>query len=298
MSDVRIGISGWRYAPWRGDFYPRGVAQRRELEFASREVNSIEINGSFYGLQTPERYRNWAAQTPDDFVFSVKAPRFITHVRRLVDIDEPLANFFASGLLSLKEKLGPILWQFPPSFRFDETLFAEFVAKLPTDTDQARSLARHASARLHVAGYLDAAADRPLRHAVEIRNASFCDPAFIELLRQHGIALVVADTAGKWPYAEDITADFLYLRLHGDAELYVSGYSTEALQHWQQRIETWTAGGQPDDAQLIDEAHKPRRTARDLYCYFDNDVKVRAPYDARDLQQRLQRSAGAGQDSG
>ncbi|TRO16152.1 DUF72 domain-containing protein [Ectopseudomonas mendocina] len=298
MSDVRIGISGWRYAPWRGDFYPKGLVQRRELEFASREVNSIEINGSFYGLQTPERYRNWAAQTPDGFVFSVKAPRFITHVRRLVDIDEPLANFFASGLLSLKEKLGPILWQFPPAFRFDEALFAKFVAKLPTDTDQARSLARQASARLHVAGYLDAAADRPLRHAVEIRNASFCDPAFIELLRQHGIALVVADTAGKWPYAEDITADFLYLRLHGDAELYVSGYSTEALQHWQQRIETWTAGGRPDDAQLIDEAHKPRRTARDLYCYFDNDVKVRAPYDARDLQQRLQRSAGAGQDSG
>ena len=166
MSDVRIGISGWRYAPWRGDFYPRGLAQRRELEFASREVNSIEINGSFYGLQAPERYRNWAAQTPDGFVFSVKAPRFITHVRRLVDIDEPLANFFASGLLSLKEKLGPILWQFPPAFRFDEALFAKFVAKLPTDTDQARSLARHASARLHVAGYLDATADRPLRHAV------------------------------------------------------------------------------------------------------------------------------------
>ncbi|MFT0622940.1 DUF72 domain-containing protein [Ectopseudomonas guguanensis] len=289
MSDVRIGISGWRYAPWRGDFYPKGLAQRRELEFASRAVNSIEINGSFYGLQTPERYGKWAAQTPDDFVFSVKAPRFITHVRRLVEIDEPLANFFASGLLSLKEKLGPILWQFPPSFRFDADLFANFLAKLPTDTEQARSLARHASARLHVAGYLDAAADRPLRHAVEIRNASFREPAFIELLRQRGVALVVADTAGKWPYAEDITADFLYLRLHGDAELYVSGYSPQALQHWQQRIQTWAAGGQPDDARLIDAGHKPRRKARDVYCYFDNDVKVRAPYDARDLQQRLGR---------
>ena len=288
MSDVRIGISGWRYAPWRGDFYPKGLPQRRELEFASREVNSIEINGSFYGLQTPERYSKWAEQTPDDFVFSVKAPRFITHVRRLVDIDEPLANFFASGLLGLKEKLGPILWQFPPSFRFDEELFAEFVAKLPANTDQARSHARHASARLHVTGYLAATADRPLRHAVEIRNASFCNPAFIKLLRRHGIALVVADTAGKWPYAEDITADFLYLRLHGDAELYVSGYSPQALQHWHQRIETWTAGEQPADARLIDKTHKTSRTARVLYCYFDNDVKVRAPYDARDLQQRLQ----------
>jgi len=145
-----------------------------------------------------------------------------------------------------------------------------------------------------VKGYLDAAADRPLRHAVEIRNDSFCSPAFIELLRQHGVALVVADTAGKWPYAEDITADFLYLRLHGDAELYTSGYSSEALQQWQQRIENWTAGGQPDDARLIDSKHKPRRKARDIYCYFDNDVKVRAPYDARDLQQRLQRSAESG----
>lgn len=290
MSDVRIGISGWRYAPWRGDFYPKGLVQRRELEFASRAVSSIEINGSFYGLQTPERYRKWAAQTPEDFVFSVKAPRFITHVRRLLDIDEQLANFFASGLLGMKEKLGPILWQFPPSFRFDERLFADFLAKLPADTDQARSLARQASARLHVAGYLDATEDRPLRHAVEIRNASFCDPAFIELLRQRGVALVVADTAGKWPYAEDITADFLYLRLHGDAELYVSGYSPEALQHWQQRIATWAAGGQPGDACLIDASHPPRRTPRDVYCYFDNDVKVRAPYDARALRELLERS--------
>lgn len=141
-----------------------------------------------------------------------------------------------------------------------------------------------------MAGYLDATEDRPLRHAVEIRNASFCDPAFIELLRQRGVALVVADTAGKWPYAEDITADFLYLRLHGDAELYVSGYSPEALQHWQQRIATWAAGGQPDDAELIDASHPPRRRPRDVYCYFDNDVKVRAPYDARALRELLERS--------
>ncbi|MGQ7957948.1 DUF72 domain-containing protein [Pseudomonas sp. SP16.1] len=292
MSDVRIGISGWRYAPWRGDFYPKGLVQRRELEFASREVNSIEINGSFYGLQTPQRYTGWYAETPEDFVFSVKAPRFITHVRRLDDIEQPLANFFASGPLSLKEKLGPILWQFPPSFRFDERQFGDFLAQLPSDTNQGRQLARHADARLHVTGYQEALPSRPLRHAVEIRNDSFRNQAFVDLLRRHNVALVVADTAGKWPYLEDVTADFLYLRLHGDAQLYVSGYSDEALRRWQARIEAWTAGGQPADAQLVDSQHRPPHQPRDLYCYFDNDVKVRAPYDARQLRQNLEERRG------
>ena len=289
MSDIRIGISGWRYAPWRGDFYPKGLAQRQELEYASRAVTSIEINGSFYALQTPQRYANWYADTPDDFVFSVKAPRYITHVRRLRDIRQPLANFFASGLLQLKNKLGAVLWQFPPSLQFDAPLFESFLAQLPQDTDQARALARHASARLHVSGYLEAEPGQPLRHAVEVRNSSFVTPEFVELLRHHRVALVVADTAGKWPYAEDVTADFMYLRLHGDAKLYTSGYSPQALQRWQARIEAWSAGGQPEDAQLIDPDHPPRRQARDLYCYFDNDVKVRAPYDARHLLENLGR---------
>jgi uncharacterized protein YecE (DUF72 family) len=290
MSDIRIGISGWRYAPWRGDFYPKGLPQRRELEFASREVNSIEINGSFYGLQNPQRYANWYADTPEDFVFSVKAPRYITHVRRLRDVGQPLANFFASGPLQLKDKLGPILWQFPPTFGFDAQLFGDFLGRLPQDTEQARACARHADARLHVPGYLEAEPGRALRHAVEIRNDSFLCPAFVELLRQHGVALVVADTAGKWPYMEDVTADFLYLRLHGDVKLYTSGYSPQALLRWQERIEAWTAGGQPDDARLIDPEHQPSKRPRDLYCYFDNDVKVRAPYDARHLLEGLGRS--------
>ena len=289
MSDIRIGISGWRYAPWRGDFYPKGLAQRQELEYASRAVTSIEINGSFYALQTPQRYANWYADTPDDFVFSVKAPRYITHVRRLRDIPQPLANFFASGLLQLKNKLGAVLWQFPPSLQLDAPLFESFLAQLPQDTDQARTLARHASARLHVSGYLEAEPGQPLRHAVEVRNSSFVTPEFVEQLRHHRVALVVADTAGKWPYAEDVTADFMYLRLHGDAKLYNSGYSPQALQRWQARIEAWSAGGQPEDAQLIDPDHQPRRQARDLYCYFDNDVKVRAPYDARHLLENLGR---------
>lgn len=226
---LRIGISGWRYAPWRGDFYPEGLRQKDELRFASRAVNSIEINGTFYALQTPERFRGWAEDTPEDFVFSVKAPRYITHVRRLREIDEPLANFFASGPLALRQRLGPFLWQFPPSMRFDRELFADFLARLPRDGAAAQKLARHSAARLHREGYLDGDPAQRLRHAVEIRHESFVDPTFIELLREYRVALVVADTAGKWPLLGDVCADFLYLRLHGDKELYRSGYSEAAL---------------------------------------------------------------------
>ncbi|WP_085656483.1 DUF72 domain-containing protein [Pseudomonas sp. B11(2017)] len=286
-SEVRIGLSGWRYAPWRGDFYPEGLIQRKELAYASRAVNSIEINGSFYALQTPERYAQWAQQTPDGFVFSVKAPRFITHVKRLRDIEEPLANFFASGVLALRRKLGPILWQFPPSFKFDETLFDEFLRQLPHTSNAAKRLAKHSQERLHKEGYLESTAGLAMRHAVEIRNDSFLSPAFIDLLRRHGVALVVADTAGKWPCIEDLTGDFVYLRLHGDKKLYSSGYSEKALKRWRERIDLWRQGKQPDDARLVQHKAGRRRRSRDVFCYFDNDIKVRAPYDAYRLLQML-----------
>lgn len=286
-SDIRIGISGWRYAPWRGDFYPKGLTQKRELEFASRAVRSIEINGSFYALQTPQRYASWAADVPDDFVFSVKAPRFITHIKRLRDIEEPMANFFASGLFQLKHKLGPILWQFPPSFKYDEALFDEFLQQLPGDGRAAKRTAQHCDERMRTEGYLDIPADLPMRHAVEIRNDSFLTATFVEQLRRHGVALVVADTAGKWPYVEDLTANFVYMRLHGDKALYSSGYSEQALQRWCDRIKLWSHGKQPDDAHLIKERGGNGRSTRDVYCYFDNDVKVRAPYDARHLLEKL-----------
>ena len=287
MTEVRIGISGWRYAPWRGDFYPKGLAQKNELHFASRAVRSIEINGSFYALQTPQRYASWYADTPEDFVFSVKAPRFITHVRRLREVETPVANFFASGVLSLRNKLGPVLWQFPPSFKFDADQFEHFLGLLPQTTDKARDIAKHCNAGLRKPGSLDHEKKRPLRHAVEIRNKSFVDPAFVALLRRYRVALVVADTAGKWPYAEDLSSDFVYLRLHGDVELYASGYSEEALTRWQQRIEVWTRGREPADAELISEERDQPLESRDLYCYFDNDIKVRAPYDARRLLEKL-----------
>lgn len=288
MATIHIGISGWRYAPWRGDFYPKGLAQKRELQFASRAVNSIEINGSFYALQRPERYAQWYAETPDDFVFSIKAPRFITHIRRLRDIEKPLANFFASGMLELKEKLGPVLWQFPPNFTFDPERFEAFLDQLPHDTQAAAALARQHDSHLHGHASLKAYGKKPLRHAVEIRNDSFIDPDFVRMLKRYNTALVIADTAGKWPYREDLTSDFVYLRLHGAEELYASGYTPNALQNWAERIDAWHNGRQPHDAHLIAPRLKPRtRKSREVFCYFDNDIKVRAPFDARCLLQRF-----------
>lgn len=282
---IHIGISGWRYAPWRGVFYPKGLAQRRELHFASRALPTIELNGSFYGLQTPARYTAWHADTPSDFIFSIKAPRFITHIRRLRDIDTPLANFFASGLFALEGKLGPVLWQFPPSFRFDAALMEDFLARLPHDTEAAAKIARRHELGADASTEVDR--KRPLRHAIEIRNRSFETDDFVALLRRHRVALVVADTAGKWPYKEDLCADFVYLRLHGDKELYASGYSETALQAWSERIAAWSRGTQPADAHLISTAAPPPRAARDVFCYFDNDIKVRAPFDAARLLQLL-----------
>ncbi|WP_397452283.1 DUF72 domain-containing protein [Pseudomonas sp. NA-150] len=287
MSDLRIGISGWRYVPWRGDFYPQKLTQKNELKFASRAVNSIEINGSFYSLQSPDLYSRWCADTPDDFVFSVKGPRFITHMRRLNDVETPLANFFASGIFQLKRKLGPILWQFPPNFKFEAQKFEHFLSLLPHDTQQAKACARGCDGRMEKSGYLDIPARGRVRHAVEIRNESFVTPDFIALLRKYKTAVVVADTAGKWPNVEDLTTDFVYLRLHGDKALYESGYTPAALKRWGDRIDAWRQGSQPEDAHLVSGKSGRARKSRDVFCYFDNDIKVRAPYDARKLLQRF-----------
>jgi uncharacterized protein YecE (DUF72 family) len=287
MSAVLVGISGWRYPPWRGVFYPPGLPQYRELEFASRALPTIEINGTFYSLQTPQSFQHWYDETPLGFIFSVKGPRYITHIRRLREITGPLANFFASGLFNLREKLGPILWQFPPSFRFDAEIMKHFLELLPQDTEQALSLARRRERRMVGRVRLAIDAPRAMRHAVEIRHESFIDESFVQMLHEHNVALVVADTAGKWPYREDVTADFLYLRLHGDKELYASGYTDEALIRWAARIRAWRAGFQPEDAHLISARFKPQQCMRDIYCYFDNDIKVKAPFDAKALMTKL-----------
>ena len=287
LPQTHIGISGWTYGPWRGVFYPSDLAQKRELEFASRQLNSIEINGSFYSLQRPGSFQAWYEATPDDFIFSVKGGRFITHMKKLKDIEVPLANFFASGVLKLNEKLGPILWQFPPGFAFNEQRFGDFFELLPKTTTETATLAKKHDARLKGRSWTRTDAERPMRYAVEIRHDSFKDPRFIKLLRKHNIGLVLADTAGRWPYMEDVTADFIYARLHGDEELYVSGYTDTALDWWAARLRAWQCGEEPADAtRVIDKNGKACRN-RDVFVYFDNDVKVRAPFDAMNLAARL-----------
>lgn len=289
MASIRIGISGWRYTPWRGVFYPQDLPQRAELHYASRVMSTIEINSSFYSLQRPESYARWCAETPDDFIFTVKAPRYITHMRRLRDVEEPLANFLASGLFNLGEKLGPILWQFPPNFKYDLPRMQAFLALLPHDTDAACIIARRRSAAFMKGRTRLASGDqRVLRHAVEIRHESFLDPSFVDLLREHSVALVIAETARRWPMAHDITADFVYMRLHGDKELYRSGYQDKALTRWARRIRAWHRGAEPSDAQRVSVQKAPRAKARDVYCFFDNtDVKLRAPHDAQTLMRKL-----------
>jgi uncharacterized protein YecE (DUF72 family) len=289
---IRIGISGWRYTPWRGAFYPRELPQRLELAYASRILRTIEINGSFYSLQRPEYYAQWFDDTPIDFEFAVKGPRFITHMKRLKDVRTPLANFFASGVFNLRHKLGPILWQFPPQLRFDPERVETFLGLLPRDTAQALKLARGRDSRLKGRARLAIDAVRPLRHAIEIRHESFLDSRFVTLLRQHDCALVIAETARRWPMPQEVTADFLYLRLHGDKELYRSGYSDRALDAWAERIRAWRAGSNPG-TDKITQTRVPKRP-RDVYCYFDNtDVKLRAPVDAQALMRKLGFARGA-----
>ena len=288
--EIRIGISGWTYAPWRGNFYPEELPQKDELNFASRQFRSIEINGTFYGLQRPEVFGRWLDETPDDFVFAVKAPRFITHIKRLREPKPPLANFLASGVLRLGAKLGPLLWQFPPSFKFQPELLEEFLAMLPHDTEAAVACARQHDERLKVA-WLKTDAKRPLRHAMEIRHESFRDPAFIALLRKYDVALVCADTV-KWPRLMDVTSDFVYGRLHGSTELYRSGYDEAALEQWAQRIRCWSGGTEMTDGEFVG-AGLAKPATRDVFMYFDNTDKLRAPDDARTLMAKLGPKAAA-----
>jgi uncharacterized protein YecE (DUF72 family) len=265
-----IGVSGWTYAPWRGDFYPKGLVQRRELEYASSQLTSIEINGSFYSLQRPSSYASWAEQTPDDFVFAVKGSRFISHMLKLGDVDVALANFFASGLLALGTKLGPVLWQLPETFQYDAERLARFFERLPRTTMEAAKVAEGHDDRLKGDRSLTTApVDQPIQYALEFRSPSFDTDEARALLREHDVACVLADTAGRWPWVDADTSDFRYVRLHGDKELYTSGYTPSALDEWAGRVRPWLQAGQ------------------DIYCYFDNDAKGFAPHDAMGLIERL-----------
>ena len=289
--DIRIGISGWNYPPWRGVFYPKGLAQKKELAYAASQFRSIEINGTFYSLQRPEYFEAWDQATPKDFIFAIKGSQYITHMRRLIDVRAALANFFASGLLRLGAKMGPVLWQFPPNFRFESQRLEKFFKLLPRDTESAARLARRHDKRVSGRSWLRTDANRVIRHAIEIRHPSFVAAEFVELLRAHNVALVCADTV-EWPRLMDVTSDFIYCRLHGSEVLYASGYDDGALDQWAARVAAWVRGREPGDAERIIQVDGPKRAARDVYVYFDNDAKVRAPFDARGLIARVEKLCG------
>ena len=263
-------MAGWVYEPWRGVFYPAGLAHKNELAWASTQVSSIELNGSFYSLQKPPTWKAWAAATPDDFVFAVKAPRYLTYVKKLKDVEEPLADFLASGILALGPKLGPILWQLPPGVLYDRELLESFSALLPLTTAEAATIAADHTDRMLGKAHPETDADRPVRHALEVRDPTFGNPEFVEVAREYGIAIVLGDSGGKWPVIDAVTTDFRYVRLHADEAIYPGGFYAPAdIDRWAGRISEWADAGQ------------------DVYAYFDNDTKVRSPIDAMALLERL-----------
>jgi len=270
VAEVRVGVSGWRYKGWRGDFYPRGLVQRRELEYVATRMSTVEVNGSFYSLLRPTTYQGFRDQTPDDFVLAVKGSRYLTHIKRLSGAETALANFLASGVLGLGPKLGPLLWQVPPNFTFDPERLTRFFELLPRTTSEAAELAgRHDPGMPKDRVLTTVDSDRPIRHAFEVRHPSFCTPELVTLLREHRVALVLSDSPHKWPLLDHPTTDFRYLRLHGHPDLYASGYSPATLDTFARQVTRWLGEGQ------------------DVYVYFDNDIRGHAPYDAEALLSRL-----------
>ena len=268
MARCFIGISGYDYASWRGSFYPPDVPRRSWLAFASRIFNSIELNGTFYSLKSPATFERWASEVPDtDFVFAIKGGRFITHNLKLRNCTTALGNFFASGILALGRRTGPFLWQLPASYRFDAERLDSFMAMLPRTSSDAEAVAREHDHRLRRGALLDAAQPVAFRHAFEVRHPSYFCPEFYDILRARDCGFVIADTAGKFAYAEEVTADFVYVRLHGSSALYASDYTDEELEVWAAKTKRWMHG----------------RNGCDVYVYFDNDAKVHAPHNAMQL---------------
>ncbi len=286
MSRVYVGISGWEYADWQGRFYPDDLPQKERLSYLARQFPTVEINGTFYSLKQPQHFRRYYEQTPKHFRFAVKGGQYITHRKRLSDVRVPLANHFASGVLELRDKLGPQLWQLPPNFRFDADRIAAFLELLPRTTSEAAELAKEHDRRLPGKPATTTDRTRRMRHALEVRHPSFCCEEFVTLLHRHGVALVFSHSE-RWPYLEDITAGFVYARLHGPAELYSSPYDEDALKRWSDRIRAWHSGAAPDDAKTVSARQPPRRKARDVYVYFDNTDKIHAPANARRMLEQL-----------
>jgi uncharacterized protein YecE (DUF72 family) len=273
-----IGISGYDYKPWRGRFYPDDLPARRWLEFASRRLDSVELNGTFYSLKSPAVFERWVRETPDrGFVFAVKGGRFITHNLKLRNAERSLGNFFASGVLALGKKTGPFLWQLPATYRFDAERMDAFMRQLPRSAREAEAVALRHDDRLRRGALVDAAAPVAYRHAFEVRHPSYFHEEFYTILRERKCGFVVADTAGKFPYAEEVTADFVYVRLHGSRELYASGYTDAELDEWARKVTGWR-----DDP----------TGGRDVYVYFDNDIRAHAPFDAMRLAERVGGAVG------
>jgi uncharacterized protein YecE (DUF72 family) len=254
---IRVGIGGWNFEPWRDNFYPKGLSKAKELSFASRALTTIEINSTFYSSQKPATFKRWADETPDDFVFSVKASRFCVNRRVLAEAKESVEWFVGTGITALGKKLGPILWQFAPTKKFDLTDFGAFLALLPRSQD----------------GIV-------LRHAVEVRHESFCTPEFVDLARKHGVAIVFADSS-KYPAIADPTADFIYARLQKSEASVKTGYAPKALKQWGEDMRTWEAGGAPKRHKTL--SHPAAREKRDVFGYIISGAKERAPAAAMEL---------------
>ena len=285
MGTIRIGISGWRYDAWRGDFYPEGLRTRDQLSYATSTFDTLEVNGTFYGLVSPDTVRAWRRDAPSGFVYAVKGSRFITHNKKLKDPHGPLANFFAQGVLELDDMLGPLLWQLPGNLRFDAERLEAFLGLLPRDTSAAAALARQHDDRVNDVAYGPGTRHR-LRHVLEVRHPSFLGDEAVRIARRHGVALAFSH-AGDWPYTEEVTAGFVYVRLHGTSPTYGSAYGPAALRRWADRIRRWADAGEPDDAVRISDRQPPRRKGRDVYVYFDNDMGGHAPREAQQLQDLL-----------
>ncbi len=258
---IHIGVGGWTFPPWRGVFYPPKLTQAKELSYAASKLTSIEINGTYYGSQKPESFRKWRSEVPDGFVFSVKGPRFATNRRVLAEAGDSIKRFYDSGVLELRDALGPVLWQFAPTKKFDEADFGKFLELLPRKLD-----------------------GRTLRHVVEVRHDSFCVPEFIALQRKFDIPVVYADH-GKYPAIADITGDFVYARLQTGKDTVKTAYPPKALDEWATRLTTWAAGGDPSDLKRVDKTSVVK-TPRDVFAYVIHEGKIRAPHGAMELIER------------
>ena len=265
QGQIRAGIGGWTFEPWRGVFYPEGLPHARELEYAGQHLPTIEINGTYYSTQKPATFAKWAKETPDGFIFAVKGIRYATNRRVLAEAGDSVKRFLESGVTELGDRLGPLLWQFAPTKKFDEADFGKFLEQLPAKLD-----------------------GRTLQHVVEVRNPTFCVPEFIALLRSFSIPVVFAEHA-VYPAIADVTGDFVYARLQKGSDDEETCYPAKALTGWVSRAKTWAEGGVPKDLPIVDADRPAKKKARDVFVYFITEGKVRAPAGAMAFMKKVER---------